>query len=73
MSCNSAIATALLICDLQNDFIDPKGAYGRAGLTAAEIAAVPARVKPFAELVRAKGGSSSRPISPSVPARVASL
>jgi ureidoacrylate peracid hydrolase len=48
--------TALLICDLQNDFIDPKGAYGRAGLTAAEIAAVPGRVKPFAELVRAKGG-----------------
>ena len=48
--------TALLICDLQNDFIDPKGAYGRAGLTAAEIAAVPGRVKPFAELVRVKGG-----------------
>jgi ureidoacrylate peracid hydrolase len=48
--------TALLICDLQNDFIDPKGAYGRAGLTAAEITAVPGRVKPFAELVRAKGG-----------------
>jgi ureidoacrylate peracid hydrolase len=48
--------TALLICDLQNDFIDPKGAYGRAGLAAAEIAAVPGQVKPFAELVRAKGG-----------------
>jgi nicotinamidase-related amidase len=48
--------TALLICDLQNDFIDPKGAYGRAGLAAAEIAAVPGRVKPFAERVRAKGG-----------------
>ncbi|MBV9112333.1 MAG: cysteine hydrolase [Hyphomicrobiales bacterium] len=48
--------TALLICDLQNDFIHPKGAYGRAGLTADEIAAVPARVKPFADLVRAKGG-----------------
>lgn len=48
--------TALLICDLQNDFIDPKGAYGRANQAAPEIAAVPARVKPLADLVRAKGG-----------------
>ena len=48
--------SALLLCDLQNDFIDPKGAYGRAGLGAAEIAAVPGRIRPFAELMRAKGG-----------------
>jgi ureidoacrylate peracid hydrolase len=48
--------TALLICDLQNDFIDPKGAYGRANQAAPEIAAVPARMKPLADLVRAKGG-----------------
>ena len=48
--------TALLICDLQNDFIDPRGAYGRAGLGAEEIAAVPGRVKPFADLVRGQGG-----------------
>ncbi len=48
--------TALLICDLQNDFIDPKGAYGRAGQTSADITAVPARVKPVAEALRAKGG-----------------
>jgi ureidoacrylate peracid hydrolase len=25
--------SALLIVDLQNDFLDPKGAYGRAGQT----------------------------------------
>lgn len=48
--------TALLICDLQNDFLHPEGAYGRAGQTAPEIAAIPARVRPLADLVRAKGG-----------------
>ena len=48
--------TALLICDLQNDFLHPDGAYGRAGQSAPEIAAVPARVKPLADLIRAKGG-----------------
>lgn len=48
--------TALLLCDLQNDFLHPDGAYGRAGQTAPEIAAVPGRVKPLVDLVRAKGG-----------------
>lgn len=48
--------TALLIADLQNDFIHPDGAYGRAGQTAPEIAAIPARVKPLADLIRSKGG-----------------
>lgn len=48
--------TALLVCDLQNDFIDPRGAYGRAGQSAPEIAALPARVKPLAEALRRKGG-----------------
>ncbi len=48
--------TALLLADLQNDFIHPDGAYARAGQVAAEIAAVPARVKPLADLVRARGG-----------------
>lgn len=52
----SVSTTALLICDLQNDFIHPEGAYGRAGQSAPEIAALPARVKPLAELVRKKGG-----------------
>ncbi len=48
--------TALLICDLQNDFLDPKGAYGRAGQTSSDIAALPARVKHAADALRAKGG-----------------
>ncbi len=48
--------TALLLCDLQNDFIHPDGAYGRAGYSAAAIAAIPARLKPLADAMRAKGG-----------------
>jgi len=47
---------ALLMCDLQNDFVHPLGAYGRAGQTAPEIAALPARLGPIAEFVRARGG-----------------
>ena len=49
-------ATALLICDLQNDFIHPEGAYGRAGQSAPEIAALPARIRPLVDALRAKGG-----------------
>ncbi|WP_203074925.1 cysteine hydrolase [Falsiroseomonas ponticola] len=48
--------TALLLCDLQNDFVHSNGAYGRAGYTAAAIAAIPARLKPLADAMRAKGG-----------------
>lgn len=48
--------TALLTVDLQNDFLHPDGAYGRAGQTAPEIAALPARLRPLADLIRAKGG-----------------
>jgi ureidoacrylate peracid hydrolase len=51
-----AAQSALLIVDLQNDFLDPKGAYGRAGQTAAPIAALPPLIKPFADLMRSKGG-----------------
>jgi nicotinamidase-related amidase len=46
----------LLIVDLQNDFLHPDGAYGRAGQSAPEIAALPARLKPLADRVRKKGG-----------------
>jgi nicotinamidase-related amidase len=49
--------TALLICDLQNDFIHPDGAYARGGKTSAEIAALPARIKPLANTLRAAGGA----------------
>ena len=49
--------SALLICDLQNDFIDARGAYGRAGQSSPEIVALPGRIKPFADALRAAGGA----------------
>jgi len=49
-------ATALLLVDLQNDFIHPDGAYARGGATSADIAALPERLAPLAAAVRAKGG-----------------
>jgi ureidoacrylate peracid hydrolase len=50
------VNTALLICDLQNDFIHPDGAYARGGQSAPEIAALPARIRPLADALRARGG-----------------
>ncbi len=47
---------ALLIVDLQNDFVDPAGAYGRAGQSAPAIAALSARIAPLAQALRAAGG-----------------
>ena len=52
----NAEKTAILIVDLQNDFLDPNGAYGRAGQTSSEIAALPERLLPLLNLVRKKGG-----------------
>lgn len=48
--------TALMLVDLQNDFLHPKGAYGRARQGAPAIAALPARLKPVVAAVRAAGG-----------------
>lgn len=47
---------ALLLCDLQNDFMHPEGAYGRAGCGAPEIAALPGRLAPLVAQWRARGG-----------------
>lgn len=47
---------ALVLVDLQNDFLHPRGAYARGGATAASIATLPARLKPLAEALRRKGG-----------------
>lgn len=47
--------TALVLADLQNDFLNPKGAYGRAGQTAPAIAALPARLRPVVEAARRAG------------------
>lgn len=49
--------TALLTIDLQNDFLHPEGAYGRAGQTAEAITALPTRIKPVVDALRAKGGT----------------
>jgi nicotinamidase-related amidase len=48
--------TALVIVDLQNDFVHPDGAYARGGLKSADIAALPERIKPVADALRARGG-----------------
>ncbi len=49
--------TALLTIDLQNDFLHPEGAYGRAGQSAEAIAALPARIRPVRDALRAAGGT----------------
>lgn len=49
-------STALLLVDMQNDFIHPKGAYARGGAKSDLIAALPTRLAPLADAVRAKGG-----------------
>ena len=48
--------TALLLCDLQNDFITDGGAYHRGGLATPAIAALPDRLAPLSHAVRAAGG-----------------
>ena len=47
---------ALLLIDLQNDFLHRDGAYGRAGQSVPAIAALPARLRPLVERVRAREG-----------------
>lgn len=49
--------TALLTIDLQNDFIHPDGAYGRAGQGADSIAALPDRIAPLVRALRVRGGT----------------
>lgn len=47
--------TALILCDFQNDFLHPKGAYGRNGVTSREIKELPRRLLPLLEVLRNKG------------------
>jgi nicotinamidase-related amidase len=47
--------TALILGDLQNDFLHVKGAYGRANQSCPEIAALPARLAPLVKQARAGG------------------
>ena len=48
--------TALVIIDLQNDFLDPRGAYARGGDTNPAAAALPARIAEVARAVKSAGG-----------------
>ena len=48
-------STALILGDLQNDFLHPKGAYGRAGQGNPDIAALPARLVPLVCTARDNG------------------
>lgn len=61
--------TALLLVDLQNDFLHSRGAYGRAGCTAPALAALPARVAAVAQAVRAWGGWTAATLFTLVPGR----
>lgn len=47
--------TALLIVDLQNDFLHPDGAYARGGAVSPALAALPERVAPLARRLRERG------------------
>ncbi len=48
-------STALLLIDLQNDFLHADGAYARAGVSSAEIAALPQRLEPLVTAARTAG------------------
>lgn len=49
--------TALLTIDLQNDFLHPEGAYGRAGQSAEPILALPERIAPLKDALTTAGGT----------------
>jgi ureidoacrylate peracid hydrolase len=48
--------TALVLVDMQNDFLHPEGAYGRANQSCPTIAALPGRLAAVADAMRAFGG-----------------
>jgi ureidoacrylate peracid hydrolase len=56
MTLLSPTVAALLLCDLQNDFIHPDGAYARGQQTSPDITALPERLAPLAKAIRARGG-----------------
>jgi len=47
--------SALILGDLQNDFLHPDGAYGRAGQSHPSIAALPGRLAPLVNAARSRG------------------
>jgi nicotinamidase-related amidase len=51
----TAQTSALILGDLQNDFLHRDGAYGRAGVSSPAIAALPDKVAPLVRAARARG------------------
>lgn len=49
------MSDALLLVDLQNDFIHPNGAYARGGAKSADIAALIPRLVPLVQAMRKRG------------------
>ena len=52
----AAASTALIIVDLQNDFLSPQGAYARGKTVSTDALLLPARVAPVAQTLKAQGG-----------------
>lgn len=52
----AAASTALIIVDLQNDFLSPQGAYARGKTVSADALLLPARLAPVAQTLKAQGG-----------------
>ena len=52
----AAASTALIIVDLQNDFLSPQGAYARGKTVSADALLLPARVTPVAQTLKTQGG-----------------
>ncbi|WP_445158394.1 cysteine hydrolase family protein [Halomonas sp. E14] len=53
---STAQRTALIIVDLQNDFLHPEGAYARGGASNPEATALPERIAPLAQRLKQAGG-----------------
>ncbi|MCC7276422.1 MAG: cysteine hydrolase [Alphaproteobacteria bacterium] len=53
----AAAGSALLLVDLQNDFLHDDGAYARGGARSAAAAVLPARLAPLCAAMRRKGGT----------------
>jgi ureidoacrylate peracid hydrolase len=62
-------SSALILLDLQNDFLHLNGAYGRAGQNSPDIVGLPTKLKPLAELFRRKGALVGATLFTLVPGR----
>ena len=51
-----AAHVALIMVDLQNDFLHPSGAYARGNTVSAQALLLPERIAPVAQALKAQGG-----------------